>query len=396
MASGREAKVGAFVFLGLVAIGFVIFLIGDERGLFRATEDFRVVFKDVEGIKRGSPVRMGGIDVGAVESVGYSDDAKDPHLYVTISVAETEARRIREDSVASIDPKGFLGDKMISITVGTASMPALPPGSVIKTGEGGGITRVLEKVEGLGDKAEQVMINLESATQTLADEKFRRDLQSAMSSLSGVMQSLNQGDGYAARFLRDPEEARRLSTTVQSLEQTAAELRQTAAGANAIVAQINQGPGFAHELIYGDAPTQTLVQFGQAAEEVALTLRGVREGDGLAHSLLYGGGETEDLMGNLTAISADVRHIVADVRQGKGTVGALLVDPSVYEDLKILLGNVQRNRTLRALVRYSIRRDERSGGVEVDDPTPPRKATGRKGQSATGRASGGGGSAAGP
>jgi hypothetical protein len=38
----------------------------------------------------------------------------------------------------------------------------------------------------------------------------------------------------------------------------------------------------------------------------------------------------------------------------------------VYEDLKLLLGNVQRNQTLRALVRYSIQRD--APNVEVVDP----------------------------
>ena len=41
------------------------------------------------------------------------------------------------------------------------------------------------------------------------------------------------------------------------------------------------------------------------------------------------------------------------VRAGKGTIGALMVDPSVYEDVKLLLGNVERNKALRALVRWS-------------------------------------------
>jgi phospholipid/cholesterol/gamma-HCH transport system substrate-binding protein len=69
-------------------------------------------------------------------------------------------------------------------------------------------------------------------------------------------------------------------------------------------------------------------------------------------------------------MSKDLRHIVADVRAGKGTIGALLVDPSVYEDVKMLLGNVERNKTLRALVRYSIKRDEKAPSVEVVDPSP--------------------------
>jgi len=42
----------------------------------------------------------------------------------------------------------------------------------------------------------------------------------------------------------------------------------------------------------------------------------------------------------------------------------------VYEDMKVLLGNVQRNEVLRALVRYSIRRDESRPSVQVVDPAP--------------------------
>jgi phospholipid/cholesterol/gamma-HCH transport system substrate-binding protein len=68
---------------------------------------------------------------------------------------------------------------------------------------------------------------------------------------------------------------------------------------------------------------------------------------------------------------------MADLRAGKGTLGALLVDPSIYEDVKSLLGNVQRNDALRALVRYSIKQDEKRPEVRVSEQpapssTPPR------------------------
>ena len=69
---------------------------------------------------------------------------------------------------------------------------------------------------------------------------------------------------------------------------------------------------------------------------------------------------------------ADLRAIVADMPRGKGTVGALLVDPSIYDDVKTMVGNVSRNDVLRALVRYSIRQDEKKPTVEV---TPPKDST---------------------
>lgn len=111
-----------------------------------------------------------------------------------------------------------------------------------------------------------------------------------------------------------------------------------------------------------------LAQFGDAAGEVSLALKGIREGNGMAHTLMYGGtGPQQDAVSNINAMSADLRKVVADLRAGRGTLGALLVDPSVYEDLKMLLGNVQRNQVLRALVRYSIRQDEASPTVANPD-----------------------------
>jgi phospholipid/cholesterol/gamma-HCH transport system substrate-binding protein len=85
----------------------------------------------------------------------------------------------------------------------------------------------------------------------------------------------------------------------------------------------------------------------------------VREGNGLAHALLYGDSSSQHVMSNLNTMSDDLRVIVGNMREGKGTLGALLVDPTVYEDIKGVVGNVERNEVLRALVRYSIKADEK-------------------------------------
>src|SRR5262249_20868744 len=133
-----------------------------------------------------------------------------------------------------------------------------------------------------------------------------------------------------------------------------------------VAARIRNGPGFTHDVIYGDGPQKEIAAFGFAANEVGLTLKGIRESDSLTHDTLYGGkGSTAKTLDNVAAITDDLRAITGGIRQGKGTVGALLVDPSIYEDLKIVLGNVERNDVLRALVRYSIKQDEKKPEVKV-------------------------------
>ncbi|MCA9595452.1 MAG: MCE family protein [Myxococcales bacterium] len=370
MAIKRDIKVGLFVLVGLILMGVVVFLIGDERSLFEAKDDYKAVFEDVQGLKPGSPVRMGGIDVGSVSKVAYSDDAKDLKLYVTLSIVRAEARRIRVDSTVSIEGKGLLGDKMVVLTAGDPEKDRIPAGGVISTEQTASMEATISKLTGIGDKVDKVVSNLEKTTHALSNEQFTNDLQGTLKSLNSILRSVDQGDGYASKLLHDKKEAEKLSRTLSNLERSSAELDRTLRGVNSIVGRVQTGPGFAHEVLYEKGPGESLNQFGGAAQELALTLKGIREGNGPAHSIIYGDDQSQQLMGNINAMSRDLRHIVADVRAGKGTVGALLVDPSVYEDIKMVLGNVDRNKTLRALVRYSIKQDEKAPRVDVADPKP--------------------------
>ena len=125
---------------------------------------------------------------------------------------------------------------------------------------------------------------------------------------------------------------------------------------------MREGPGIAHALVYdGDMSKNA----SGTLDELHQDLRAVREGNGLAHALLYGDDPSQHVMSNLNAMSDDLRAIVGNLKQGKGTLGALLVDPTVYEDIKSAVGNVERNEVLRALVRYSIKADEKRPSAEA-------------------------------
>lgn len=369
MSISRDLKVGIFVVLGLFFAGLVIFLIGDERRLFSKSVEFKTTFTDVAGLKAGAPVRLGGIDIGQVSYVGYDKKAPDdPTVYVTFWVSDTEKGRIRKDTRAKIATKGLLGDKMIELTMG-GKEDAAPPGTVL---DGEVAEDMMGKVGDMAGKAEIAIDNIARATKPLGDEKLHRDLQGAVASMNHILNEIAHGQGYPTKLLSDPKEAERISKVIDNLEKTSREAEGFLRDARRVFARVETGPGFAHDVIYSDSP-KGVTEFAAAANEVALTLKGVRESDSIVHDALYGGkGDGAEALSNVTAITADVRAIVADMRAGKGTVGGLLVDPSVYEDLKVVLGNVQRNDVLRALVRYSIKQDEKKPVVTVSPP--PAKA----------------------
>ena len=364
----REVKVGAFVLAGLAVLGVVIFLIGEERRAFSSKETYTTVFKDVQGLRRGSPVRMGGVDIGSVSEVGYGSEAKDQKIYVRMAVVDREARRIRADSVATIEAKGLLGDKMITISVGSQNKPEVPPGGAIPSRDASDITEMMGRLGQITVQVERVVNNLERTTGALAEPAFHEDVRQGVSALSRILISVEKGDGYVGRLLKDPAEADRISHAIGSLEQAGAGLDQATRSINEILGQVKSGPGLAHEVVYGDQSSKVIAQFGGAAEEVGIALKGIREGDGIARAVLFGGDDrTKEIFENLTDASEDLKAIAAGLRSGRGTLGALLVDPSVYEDLKLVLGNVERNKALRALVRYSIKKDGSPPRVEDRD-----------------------------
>ncbi len=371
MATSREFKVGAFALGGLTVVGVVVFMIGEERKLFESKAQYNAQFAEVQGLRRGSPVRMGGVDIGSVTEVSYGESASDRQIHVKMAVVQAESRRIRQDSVATIEGKGLLGDKMIVVTVGNEKLSQIQSGGVIPSKEGDDLSALMGKLGTITGQVEKVVGNLEKTTNSLADEKLHDNLRGSVESMNGILKAVDSGDGYVGKLIKSPEESQRLSQVMQNLENATAQLNKTTSSINAILARVEHGPGLAHEVLYGEESSKAVSQFGGAADELRLTLKGVREGNGLARSVLFGGDDSsQQMVANLNQMSGDLKQIVSDVKAGKGTLGALLVDPSVYEDLKVVLGNVERNKALRALVRYSIRRDGAQPGVEVRDPSP--------------------------
>ena len=62
-------------------------------------------------------------------------------------------------------------------------------------------------------------------------------------------------------------------------------------------------------------------------------------------------------MANLNATTANFRDISESLKGGEGTLGALLIDPSVHDSLKGVLGEAQRSKFIRSAVQYLVESD---------------------------------------
>ncbi len=364
----RNLKVGLFVLFGVVLLTGIVFAIGDSRRFWDPKVSYTTSFGDVSGLKIGAPVRMGGVDVGTVTHVGHSANAADARIYVTLSVVRSEAERIRTDCIARVANKGLLGDKMIEISVSTTNgAPQLASNDPVKSEDPTDFSKYLARLDGITASAQAALTNVEQATKAFSDPKFAEDVQGTVHSLNDLLDGVAHKDGAMHRLVFDKSEADEVSQLIGNLDHSTALLNATLANANDVTRQVKSGPGLAHSLLYDGEVSENTAGI---LHELHRDLAAVREGNGLAHSLVYGDDNSQHVMGNVNAMSDDLRAIVANVRAGKGTIGALLVDPSVYEDVKMLVGNVERNEVLRSLVRYSIKADEEKPTVEVKKASP--------------------------
>jgi phospholipid/cholesterol/gamma-HCH transport system substrate-binding protein len=347
----RQLKVGLFVILGLGLTMLAVFFIGDTRGLWQTKVGYRTAFQDVAGLKPGAPVRMGGLDIGAVTHVSH-ENAGDPRVFVALSISKNEAVRIRADTVARVVNKGLLGDKMIELTVGSPGVPVLDHSQLIASEEPADMFAAANKVAAA---AEEAVKGIQPLAHALGDPKLAADIQGSLADIHSLLDAIVHGDGTIHRLFYDRREADQLSELLARLDAMSVRVDGALGDVQDVTAHVRQGPGIVHALVYdGEISKNTAGTMAELHED----LRAIRQGNGLAHELLYGDSSTQHVMANLNAMSDDLRAVIGDLRRGRGTLGALLVDPTIYEDLKSAIGNVQRNEVLRALVRYSIKADE--------------------------------------
>ena len=369
-AKNRSVKVGLFVIAALALAIAAVFLIGDSRRVWDRKVTYRGRFNDVVGLRNGSPVRMGGIDVGSVIDVSHAESASDAKIYVTVAVAREEARRVRSDTTMRVVNKGLLGDKMIDLAGGDPRKDPAGDGTFIASEEDpSDMAKAIERMTSVAKKADDTMDSVKRTSETLADPQMAEDIKGSVKSLRAILDGVaNNKDGAAHKAIFDPEEARRIDRILANLDATTANLAAVSNDARDVTARAKSGPGLVHTLVYDDqlgaSTTGTMVELNKS-------LVALRTSNGLGHAIIYGDDSTQHVLGNVSAMSDDLREIVANVKAGRGTLGALLVDPSVYEDIKVLVGNVERNQVLRALVRYSIKQNEARPHADVKEPPQP-------------------------
>jgi len=350
-------RAGLFVAGGLVLAGVVVFFIGQQTRLFEKQVIYRAFFSNVQGLTDESPVWLGGLEVGQVVGISFTEDPGNRGIEVRVRVSKKYADRVREDSVARLSSLGVLGEKAVDISLGTPKAQAVPDGGELRSDTSGDLNALMQAAGQVMNDSRAISAALRTAVETYADPQLAEDVSASLRSLRMLLEEVENGDGVLHALIYDKEAGRQVRGLLANTSQAAERVDAAVGHVEALLAEVRRGNGTAHALIYGKEGAQALSELGAAAGQLAGLIEDAKASpNGAVHQLVYG--DARGMFADLGSVAADLRKITSTVANGEGTVGGLISDPTIYEDLRQVLGNVKRNRLLRSLVRFSVNNRE--------------------------------------
>jgi len=274
MRYGREAIVGS-----IVIIAVVTFVLGTMWLSGRSIGDRQVVrvrFANVGGLKRASPVRISGVQVGRVEHIELEDVGR---VLVSVSISPKITPRI--DASARLAATGFVGDFSVEFDPGQSPTP-LPKGQIVLGSSRSGLE---QRAARRGDRADSLMIGL----QEFANKETAEDLRGALREFQGTMVQ-------AQKTLRGFGDANHGAT---------AEL------------------------------TRTMVALQRLSNRLDTTLANPAIAS-MLHRTDTLSGNLSVMTRQLTLVGARLDTILSGVNQGRGTIGKFATDSTLFYELRDL------------------------------------------------------------
>ena len=246
----RAAAVGAFVIGGIVLFAVGLYLIGNRRMMFADTVQIYAEYSRIAGLQPGAIVRVAGLDAGEVEQVSIpaSPSAK---FRVRLRIRKDVQHLIRQDSLASIQNDGLVGNKFVQVEAGTEASAQVPEGGTVTGVEPIDLGQMLQKMNETVDMV-TVMIKdvktgiddaLQAVSATAVDaQNLMKDTGNEIRAITGSTQRLagdlqaivagiREGRGSVGKLLNDDDLYNRVRSIAAEAEKTMIDLRAAAASA---------------------------------------------------------------------------------------------------------------------------------------------------------------------
>jgi phospholipid/cholesterol/gamma-HCH transport system substrate-binding protein len=212
----RAARLGAFIIATLAILAAGIFIIGDRQYLFTSTYRLRAQFNTVVGLDEGAEVRVGGVHSGSVRRIELPSKPTDK-ITVLMDLQRSTHDIIKQDSVATIQTEGLLGNEYVSISFGSGQGLNVRDGETITSQPPLVIADLIAKTDAILDSSQEALGNVTAAT----------------ASLKSIGGKIDRGQGTIGTLINDKK-------MYTELDQTTVGMRDTVVHAQAGIADFQE------------------------------------------------------------------------------------------------------------------------------------------------------------
>ena len=291
-----QLKVGVVVFAALAALTALVFLMSGTGGLFTPKISVRSYFENSAGLKVGAPVNLEGVTIGTVKHIRIAPERKLTPVEVVMQISGKFQKYVHQDSQASLETIGVLGDTVVNIDSRNAQKPPIANNAELPTNETPSLTDVIKSSQGTIEQINTILAKLDN-----------------------VVDSLNTGRGSIGELINNPSLYNKAVDTVNELQ--------------GLVNKISSGQGSIGKLVTD--PT-LYNRFNDAINHVDNITKEIDSGQGSVGMLI----KDPKFYNNLEQSTANLNKLLADINAGKGGLGLLAKNPEFAAKLNDTVGRL--------------------------------------------------------
>jgi phospholipid/cholesterol/gamma-HCH transport system substrate-binding protein len=299
---------------------------------FEKTYTIFVDFDNPGGLQTGAPVRVAGVKVGKVSELAFMGGKIDPKtnrrtlVRAKINVEARVKDSIHDDADFYVTTQGVLGEQYLAIDPGSPQKGVLPEGSIVKGIDPPRLDLFLAKAyelldttmngirnnrELISDIATNTAGLLKGLNTTLTDNRER--INRTMANLESLTAEANTLTVHArTQYVDNPK----ISRTIDNIDRLSTDIQK------------DSGP------LLKDA-RESLANLNRASKVVG----GEEEQAKLKKTIE----DVAQLAARANATAADAQSIVQHIKKGNGTVGALVMDEAIYDDVQEMVRDLKHN-----------------------------------------------------
>ncbi len=274
----NEIKVGLLTLATLAIVVFMSIKVTSNQSGFGEYIQYRTIIRDASGIFPKTPIRVAGINAGRIKDISLADNNAVITFEVLKDVTVTKGSKLKIKTV------GFLGDKYLEIQT-SKDEERLGENAFIPALEGGGIE---DLVKDASTVLKDVKIIVASIKESLAPPGEDPPMQQILADVKDLVANTKVATESLKRIMTGNEER-----------------------INEIIANLDE-----------------------FSEDIAYQVNNTNEDSAMA--------DVKEILGNAKKISADLEKVMADLKAGKGTMGKLLVEEQIADEVRQTLSGVRQ------------------------------------------------------